>query len=570
MKVDGFRVAASGASPSEPLSPPASSARSGSSLDHGALTAPAPTTRFARARSSLESLQAPTAAAAPASPTSTAPGRTASDARVDLVPPQARPAGSPSAERSSAVATSFTTWVRGYVRWLPVVDVMVALVAALLALAVVRPVAVGSTSGLVAVAAFPLAFLASLWLARCYEPRVAAVGTDEVRRCLVGAARLAGAIGLAAYLTSWVAARSLLLVALPVAVIVMILARVAARLELGRMRARGEGRRRVLVLGTERSSAEMIRTLALSKIDVFDVVGVLTDASLGDEVEGAPVLGRTSDVRRAVISSGASAVIVAPWSPISQDGVRRLSWDTADLGVELYLSPNVMDVAGSRINVQITAGIPMLHIDAPEFGGVARVVKSVFDRTAALLGLVLISPLLLAIAIAVRVTSPGPAIFRQERVGKGGTTFTMYKFRSMRQDAEEVLEQIAQEHNKHDGGPMFKATDDPRVTKVGAFIRRFSLDELPQLWNVVIGDMALVGPRPPLPREVSQYDDAAHRRLLVRPGLTGLWQVSGRSDLTWEESVRLDLFYIDNWSVVSDIAILGRTGSAVFNGKGAY
>ena len=145
----------------------------------------------------------------------------------------------------------------------------------------------------------------------------------------------------------------------------------------------------------------------------------------------------------------------------------------------------------------------------------------------------------------------------------------MYKFRSMREDAEQVLEAVV-EKNKHDGGPMFKATEDPRVTKVGAFIRRFSLDELPQLWNVVKGDMALVGPRPPLPREVSQYDDIAHRRLLVRPGLTGLWQVSGRSDLTWEESVRLDLYYIDNWSVVSDIAILGRTGSAVVNGKGAY
>jgi lipopolysaccharide/colanic/teichoic acid biosynthesis glycosyltransferase len=176
---------------------------------------------------------------------------------------------------------------------------------------------------------------------------------------------------------------------------------------------------------------------------------------------------------------------------------------------------------------------------------------------------------LLAIAVAVRTTSSGPAIFRQERVGKGGTTFTMYKFRSMREDAEEVLEAVA-EQNKHDGGPMFKATEDPRVTKVGSFIRRYSLDELPQLWNVVKGDMALVGPRPPLPREVSQYDDTAHRRLLVRPGLTGLWQVSGRSDLTWEESVRLDLYYIDNWSVVSDIAILGRTGSAVVNGKGAY
>jgi exopolysaccharide biosynthesis polyprenyl glycosylphosphotransferase len=543
VKLDGFRIASTGVSRS--TSEPLEAERT--------------------LRSSTEAPSVPGFARARRSPEAD----TATPVQVDLVPPQARPAGSPTAGRSMPTGTSFSLWVQGYVRWLPVVDVLVALLAAVLGLAVLREVPMTSTSAIVAMVAFPLGFLASLWLARCYEVRVASVGTEEVRRSLVGSARLAGVLGVVAYLSSWIAARSLLLVALPVTVLVIVLVRVAARVHLARMRSRGEGRRRVLVLGTERSAAEMIRNLALSKVDAFDVVGVLTDASLGDEVEGVPVLGRTSDVRRAVISSSASAIIVAPWSPISQDGVRRLSWDTADLGVELYLSPNVMDVAGSRINVQITAGVPMLHIDAPEFGGVARVVKTVFDRTAAMLGLILISPVLLAIAIAVRASSPGPAIFRQERVGKGGTTFTMYKFRSMREDAEQVLDAVA-EQNKHDGGPMFKATDDPRVTRCGAFIRRYSLDELPQLWNVVKGDMALVGPRPPLPREVSQYDDTAHRRLLVRPGLTGLWQVSGRSDLTWEESVRLDLYYIDNWSVVSDIAILGRTGSAVINGKGAY
>jgi exopolysaccharide biosynthesis polyprenyl glycosylphosphotransferase len=541
VKLDGFRIASSGVSrnASEPMR-----------ADRSAATEAPSIPGFARARRSPESEASP-------------------QLHVDLVPPQARPAGAPSVQRPAPAGTSFSSWVRSYVRWLPVVDALVSLLAAVLALTVVRDVPLTSGSGAFAAIAFPIGMLASLWLARCYEVRVASVGTEEVRRSLIASARLAGVLGVIAYLSSWAAARSLLLVALPVTVLVLVLVRVAARVELGRMRARGEGRRRVLVLGTERSAAEMIRTLSLSKIDVFDVVGVLTDASLGAEVEGVPVLGRTDDVRRAVISSAASAIIVAPWSPISQDGVRRLSWDTADLGVELYLSPNVMDVAGSRINVQITAGVPMLNIDAPEFGGVARVVKTVFDRTAAMLGLILISPVLLAIMIAVRATSPGPAIFRQERVGKGGSTFTMYKFRSMREDAEQVLEAVV-EKNKHDGGPMFKATEDPRVTKVGAFIRRFSLDELPQLWNVVKGDMALVGPRPPLPREVSQYDDIAHRRLLVRPGLTGLWQVSGRSDLTWEESVRLDLYYIDNWSVISDIAILGRTGSAVINGKGAY
>jgi lipopolysaccharide/colanic/teichoic acid biosynthesis glycosyltransferase len=217
----------------------------------------------------------------------------------------------------------------------------------------------------------------------------------------------------------------------------------------------------------------------------------------------------------------------------------------------------------------MAAGVPFLNVQHPQFGGLVLLLQAITDRLVGLVALTVVSPLLLVTALAVRFTSPGGALFRQERIGRGGRPFMMYKFRSMHVDAEAKRDEVL-DQNKHGGGPLFKAVADPRITPVGKFLRRFSLDELPQLWNVVKGDMALVGPRPPLPVEVAEYDSATLRRLLVRPGLTGLWQVSGRSDLPWEESVRLDLYYVDNRTVRADLAIIGRTGSAVIAGRGAY
>jgi exopolysaccharide biosynthesis polyprenyl glycosylphosphotransferase len=195
-------------------------------------------------------------------------------------------------------------------------------------------------------------------------------------------------------------------------------------------------------------------------------------------------------------------------------------------------------------------------------------VKAAFDRIGAGLLLVVASPLLAALAFAVRVGSPGPVLFRQVRVGKNGREFVMYKFRTMHTDAEARLAELR--HLNQVDGALFKLRDDPRVTRAGRFLRKFSLDELPQLLNVLTGTMSLVGPRPPLPAEVAVYADDVHRRLAVRPGMTGLWQVSGRSDLPWEEAVRLDLRYVENWSLTLDLVILLRTLSAVTRGAGAY
>jgi exopolysaccharide biosynthesis polyprenyl glycosylphosphotransferase len=237
-------------------------------------------------------------------------------------------------------------------------------------------------------------------------------------------------------------------------------------------------------------------------------------------------------------------------------------------GVNLLVAPALTDVAGPRIHVRPVSGLPLLQIAKPEFRGPRRLFKAAIDLLGALVLLILLSPLLLATAVVVRASGPGPVLFRQIRVGRGGRPFTMYKFRSMHSDAEHLLAEL-RTLNDHGEGVLFKLRDDPRITRIGKYLRRYSVDELPQLFNVLLGEMSLVGPRPPLPSEVARYAQDVHRRLLVKPGLTGLWQVSGRSDLDWEETVRLDLYYVENWSAALDAEILWKTFFAVLRGSGA-
>jgi exopolysaccharide biosynthesis polyprenyl glycosylphosphotransferase len=248
--------------------------------------------------------------------------------------------------------------------------------------------------------------------------------------------------------------------------------------------------------------------------------------------------------------------------------LRRLAWSLEGTGVDLVVAPTLTDVAGPRVHVRPVAGLPLLHVEAPEFTGGRQLLKGLVDRCAALAFLVLLTPLLAAIALAVRLDTPGPALFRQTRVGRHGRPFLLYKFRSMVGGAEHMRAALAQ--NNEQDGVLFKIRRDPRVTPVGRIIRRYSLDELPQLLNVLKGDMALVGPRPPLPAEVEQYGTDVHRRLLVKPGITGLWQVSGRSDLPWQDGVRLDLYYVENWSLTLDLMILWKTLFTVLRPQGAY
>ncbi len=267
-------------------------------------------------------------------------------------------------------------------------------------------------------------------------------------------------------------------------------------------------------------------------------------------------------------AAAADTVIVLSCPELDGDALRRLAWRLERAEVDLIVASALVDVAGDRTTIRPVDGLPMLHVEHPRLEGGARVVKEILDRVGAAVLLALLSPLLLTLAVGIRGHSPGPVFFRQVRVGRDGQPFVMYKFRSMYLDAEARLAEV-RHLNEHDG-VLFKVRDDPRVTPVGRWLRRLSLDELPQLFNVLRGQMSLVGPRPPLPEEVATYPDDVRRRLAVKPGMTGLWQVSGRSDLPWEEAVRLDLRYVENWSLSFDLVIMARTVSAVARAAGAY
>ena len=248
--------------------------------------------------------------------------------------------------------------------------------------------------------------------------------------------------------------------------------------------------------------------------------------------------------------------------------LRMLSWSLARSGIDLLVASALIDVAGPRIAIRSVCGLPLLHVDEPQLAGGRRVAKALFDRLAALVALIALLPLLIAIWLAIRFTSPGPAIFRQTRAGWHGREFRMWKFRTMVRGAE-ALRPGLDALNRHGTGELFKISADPRITPVGRWLRRTSLDELPQLVNVLRGQMSLVGPRP-LPVTDRRYEGEARRRLFVKPGLTGLWQINGRSDLDWEESVRLDLRYVEQWSLALDALIIWKTVFAVVKGRGAY
>ncbi|GAB91348.1 sugar transferase, partial [Gordonia rhizosphera] len=281
-----------------------------------------------------------------------------------------------------------------------------------------------------------------------------------------------------------------------------------------------------------------------------------------------PVLGTFDDVIQAVQKSDATTVAVTSAEALGHAAMQNLSWDLEGMDVDMLIAPGVNDVAGPRMMVRPVAGLPLLHIDKPRYEGANQFLKAAVDRMGAAVALLVLLPVFVVVATAIKVDSPGPVFYRATRVGLNNSGFRMWKFRSMAQGADSLRTSL--QHRNEGAGILFKIRDDPRVTRVGAFIRRYSIDELPQLFNVLTGEMSLVGPRPPLPEEVGQYDGRVARRMLVKPGMTGLWQVSGRSDLSWEESVRLDLSYVENWSIMQDLVILWRTVKAVVAKEGAY
>jgi exopolysaccharide biosynthesis polyprenyl glycosylphosphotransferase len=300
----------------------------------------------------------------------------------------------------------------------------------------------------------------------------------------------------------------------------------------------------------------------------YKVVGMCAPRGQLVEEVGVPVLGDIDDVRRLAVDLGVDGVIVAGGSYSSAADLRRLGWALQGLELEMLVVPSLTDIAGPRVHMRHVAGLPFVQVEEPQSDRAGGWAKRTFDLVVATCLLVALSPLLLAVALLIRLQDAGPVLYRQRRVGADGAEFDMIKFRSMVVDAEARLAEIAHA-NEHDG-VLFKIREDPRVTRVGRFIRKFSIDELPQLLNVLRGEMSLVGPRPPLINEYERYEQDTHRRLLVRPGMTGLWQVSGRADLPWSEAVRLDLYYVDNWSMVIDLVIMLKTVKAVLASRGAY
>ena len=373
------------------------------------------------------------------------------------------------------------------------------------------------------------------------------------------------------------------LVALVVLLLLTCLRRKLTQRRLFRMHRMGLAVQRVLVVGTARAVDGVVDRLAKQTTHEYVVVGAClvgegqpaTGTAVAGRLAAEPAEGASGEdaadrdtVLAAAEELGAGMVFVATGSWLAGERLRRLSWAVHESGRALSVLPGMVEVASRRVGLGNAAGLTLLHVAAPVGAGLARTAKTVGDRVAALVLLVLLLPLLLALALAVKLGSRGPALHRQTRVGRHGEPFTMFKFRSMVVHAERLRE-VLDEANDHDGR-MFKLRRDPRITRTGAFLRRFSLDELPQLVNVLLGQMSLVGPRPPLPAEVADYTQVELRRLRVRPGLTGLWQVSGRSDLSWDETVTLDLSYVDNWSLGVDAEVLARTVRAVAEGRGAY
>jgi len=415
-------------------------------------------------------------------------------------------------------------------------------------------------------------FVALLWN-RCYDDRILGYGADEYRRVIGATLKLAGAVAIAAYLADVKVSRGFLGIAFLTGVLTMPISRWVARQALHKARAQDRGwSRRVLVVGDASHLIELVHQLRREGYAGYRVVGACVPDSLlapvPQHLDGVPVVGSFRNILDAAAAVSADTVAVTGSGELTARRLRRLGWQMEGTGIDLVLAPALTDVAGPRIHTRPIAGLPLIHVESPEFSGGRKALKGFVDRAVATFALFLVAPIFLGLAIAIKLDSKGPVFFRQKRVGRHGREFRVFKFRSMVVDADSMQASLSG-HNETDG-LMFKMRRDPRVTRIGRVLRKWSLDELPQLVNVFIGDMSLVGPRPPLPTEVAWYDDDVARRLLVKPGITGLWQVSGRSDLSWEDGIRLDLYYVENWSLATDLTILWKTVFAVIRSRGAY
>jgi exopolysaccharide biosynthesis polyprenyl glycosylphosphotransferase len=486
-----------------------------------------------------------------------------------------------------AVATSSvhrraagTSWAAAYATRIGATDAVAVVIAMAVAYVVRFDPAVGATVGGTFAASYlslsiglAVAWLVALGLVRSRDRRIVGSGTGEYQRVFTATWRLFALVAIVAYLLKMQIGRGYLAVAAPLGLALLLAGRGLWRLWLRRMRNHGEYRSGIVVIGHRAKAARLIEELNRTPHSGYTVVGVCVptgEVAPNERIHGVPVLGSMEDAARAAVDVGAAAVAVSGSDTVTSDAVRQLGWDLEGTGIDLALTLALLDVAGPRVMLSPVNDLPLMYVDEARFSGGRYVLKSVFDWVTALLITLVLSPLLLVIAVLVKTTSAGPVFYRQVRVGKDGRHFGMVKFRSMRRDAHAMLEEVLVAQGADGLGLFYKPKNDPRVTRVGRVLRRYSLDELPQLFNVLNGTMSLVGPRPQIDAEVALYDRRASRRLLVKPGLTGLWQVSGRSDLPPDEAIRLDVRYVENWTLFGDLMIMARTVKAMFAAEGAY
>jgi exopolysaccharide biosynthesis polyprenyl glycosylphosphotransferase len=470
--------------------------------------------------------------------------------------------------RASQPLSKSATWQRSYVWQAAAVDLAVAILASVVAIEL-RFGDRASAKYLVLSLLLPAFWMTVLLVLGGYEKRFIGTGSDEFRRVLNAGVSLTAGLALISYAVNNELSRLYLVISMPGVVLLDLLARLVLRKRLHRLRRAGQRMSTVVAVGREAAVADLISELRREPHHGLKVVAAcLAGKEAVDEVAGVPVVGDLEDAADVVRRCGADTVAVLSCSEMDGVRLRQLAWQLEKTGTDLCVAPALLDVAGPRTTIRPTAGLTLLHVDHPQLSGPRQVLKDLFDRCAAALALVLLSPLMLVLAAMIRWSDRGPALFTQIRVGKDGEPFKIYKFRTMVVDAEARFAELRTQNDND--GVIFKMYSDPRVTAIGAHLRKWSLDELPQLFNVLIGNMSLVGPRPALPDQAALYADHVRRRLVVKPGVTGMWQVNGRSNLSWDETVRLDLRYVENWSLALDLQILWKTFSVVFKRSGAY
>ena len=466
-------------------------------------------------------------------------------------------------------------WVlttRAQSAFLYLTDILVLCASLALALAVRGAVAPvqdpAQTEPGLALALLVVAWIVALRAFRAYALREVRTGSAEYKSVLLASVTTAGVTAIVCFLARIELSRMLFALLFGVGVSALLVTRWLRRRAMVAIHKRGLLTTKVVVVGASRPVDAITSVLRRESWIGYNVIGAVTRERQQHTASGVPVLGGLGETIDVLKANRAGAVIFAEGSFASPSDSRRMAWALEQLDIQMMVVPNLSDVSAERLDVRPVAGLPLVDVARPGAVNATRWLKRSFDIVGSALLLLLASPVLAIVALAIKLEDGGPVIFRQVRVGRGGEEFNCLKFRSMCVDAEARLAALRSQNEG--AGVLFKMANDPRITQVGRVIRRFSLDELPQLWNALRGDMSLVGPRPALPSEVAQYEPDTTRRLDVRPGLTGLWQVSGRSNLSWEDTVRLDLYYVDNWSMVQDMMILVKTARAVVGRDGAY